>query len=505
MKSAWHGTHQYNLAKNYVGRRISRRPTINCASRVQWLRVFTVVYSISVIISLNTSMVTVRADGMIATAPSPNGTRVVSSSLSNATLTPIAVTVAAIAPQPLRHADAMAVSTVSVSSPTTVVASGITPQPRQHIALKVPPTTSSVPEGTKEAVIAPQPARHIDGTIVATPLATRPATTVVTSTATSTATRTPIMGATVVATATITQPAANTIALGAYVDSAPEYDTLPEYISTVGAAPKVLMWYRNWANGPNPAFTPSDLDVAYNHGAMPMISWQPLDGEASDSQPAYSCANIVAGRYDDFITTWARAAAAYHKPFYLRLSHEMNGDWYPWGTAPSNPNGNTPAQYVAMWRHVVTIFRQQGATNVRWVWSPNAISEYSTFSSFDQNYPGDEYVDWVGIDGYNFGTTYGSGWRTITEIFGASYDALTAMTAKPLMIAEIGAAEQGGDKAAWIRQGLLTEVPQRLPRVRALIWFDVKRDIDYRVNSSSAALAAFHMVTQSPLYQGQLP
>jgi len=505
MKSAWHGTRQFDAAKNCVSRRISRRPTINWARRVQWLRVFTVVCSTSIITSFNAPMVMVRADGMIATAPSPNGTRVVSSSLSNATLTPIAVTVAAIAPQPLRHADAMAVSTVSVSSPTTVVASGITPQPRQHLAPKVPPATSSVAEVTKEATIVPQPARHVDGVIVTTPPATRPATTVAIGTATSTATRLPMTtqapttGATVVATATITQPAANTIALGAYVESAPEYDTLPEYISTVGTAPKVLMWYRNWANGPNPAFTPSDLDVAYNHGAMPLISWQPLDGEASDSQPAYSCVNIVAGRYDDFITTWARAAAAYHKPFYLRFAHEMNGDWYPWGTAPSNPNGNTPVQYVSMWRHVVTIFRQQGATNVRWVWSPNAISEYSTFSSFDQNYPGDEYVDWVGIDGYNFGTTYGSGWRTITEIFGTSYDVLTALTAKPIMIAEIGASEQGGDKAAWIRQGLLTEVPRRLPRVRALIWFDVKRDIDYRVDSSSAALAAFYAVTQSSL------
>jgi len=158
-----------------------------------------------------------------------------------------------------------------------------------------------------------------------------------------------------------------------------------------------------------------------------------------------------------------------------------------------------------MWQHVVTIFRQQGATNVRWVWSPNAISEFSTFSPFDQNYPGDEYVDWVGIDGYNFGTAYGSGWRTITEIFGTSYDALTAMTTKPIMIAEVGASEQGGNKAAWIQQGLLTEIPQRLPRVRALVWFDVKRDIDYRVNSSLASLAAFQAVVRSPLYQGSLP
>jgi len=469
-------------------------------------------YGVAVVISLNSTTVMVRAGNVASTVPVTINTYTASSRPSINTST-----AEAIAPQPPRHADPIAIST-SVGSSPMITASGIVSQPGQHPALTALPATPSSSSGviTSRPTIAPQPSRHADGIggakLPATPVVISTATPssatpVVTSTATPTlmTTQTPTRGATVVVTATATRSPMSTIALGAYVDSAPEYNTLPEYVSTIGTSPKVLMWYRNWKNGPNPDFTPSDLDVAYNNGAMPMISWQPLDGEASDNQPAYSCANIVAGQYDGFIATWARAAAAYQKPFYLRLSHEMNGNWYPWGTAPGNPNNNRPAQYVAMWQHVVTIFRQQGATNVRWVWSPNAISEFSTFSPFDQNYPGDEYVDWVGIDGYNFGTAYGSGWRTITEIFGTSYDALTAMTTKPIMIAEVGASEQGGNKAAWIQQGLLTEIPQRLPRVRALVWFDVKRDIDYRVNSSLASLAAFQAVVRSPLYQGSLP
>lgn len=490
MKNAWRSTWEHDTAKHYTRTTFPRRPSIGSLYRAQWLRTFTVVCSIAVVISLTATTVVVHANSVPPTV--------------SATIGPS--TAEAMAPQPPRHADSRGVSTITGPSPVVTVASGIVSPLGQHPALTAPPATSGglsgVPRGS---IIAPQPTRHDDGPRVINPAAT----TVVTSTATpkSTTTRTPTRGATVVVTATTTatQSPISTIALGAYVDSAPEYDTLPEYVSTVGSTPKILMWYRNWKNGPNPSFTPSDLDVAYKNGAMPMISWQPLDGDASDNQPTYSCANIIVGQYDGFITTWAQAAAAYQKPFYLRLAHEMNGDWYPWGTAPGNPNNNSPAQYIAMWRHVVTIFRQQGATNVRWVWSPNAISEFSTFSPFDQNYPGNEYVDWVGIDGYNFGTAYGSGWRTISEIFGTSYDALTAMTTKPIMIAEIGASEQGGNKAAWIQQGLLTEIPQRLPRVRALVWFDVKRDIDYRVNSSPASLAAFRAVVKLPLYQGILP
>lgn len=267
------------------------------------------------------------------------------------------------------------------------------------------------------------------------------------------------------------------------------------------------MWYRNWGHGDTSSdFTPADLDVAYRNGAMPMITWQPLDGWiASADQPTYRCTNIARGDFDPFVTTWARAAKTYGKVFYLRLAHEMNGDWYPWGTAPGNANGNAPADYVAMWRHVHDLFQREGVTNVRWVWSPNAESAYARFAPLNQLYPGDAYVDWVGMDGFNFGAGSGSGWRTITQIFGPSYDTLTAMTTKPMMIAEIASGEQGGDKAAWITQGLLTDLPSRFPRVQAVVWFDANREADWRVNSSATSLTALSKVAKSLTYQGRLP
>lgn len=318
------------------------------------------------------------------------------------------------------------------------------------------------------------------------------------------------MSASLAPTATVPVTPANSIALGTYVDSVPEYPrVLDRFIAQTGKKPALLMWYRNWANGPNPAFTAADLDVAYNHGAMPMITWQPLDGAVSserrDQQPAYRCANIAAGHFDAFIIAWAKAAAAYQKVFYLRFAHEMNGNWYPWGTTSDNANGNTPAEYVAMWRHVVDIFRQQGATNVYWVWSPNASYADSTFTPFAQVYPGDGYVDWVGIDGYNFGTTQKkTTWTDLTSLMGETYDALVEFTNKPMMFAEIASAEQGGDKAAWITQGLMTDIPARFPRVYAVVWFNANREANWRVDSSPTSLAAYANVAKSALYSGLL-
>ena len=113
-------------------------------------------------------------------------------------------------------------------------------------------------------------------------------------------------------------------------------------------------------------------------------------------------------------------------------------------------NGNTPEEFVAAWRHVVSVFRAVGATNVLWVWSPNV--DCGGQCPFDAFYPGDAWVDWVALDGYNYGPVDDVPWMSMAQIFGPSYDDLTALTTKPLMIAETASTEEGGDKAAWITE-----------------------------------------------------
>ena len=141
---------------------------------------------------------------------------------------------------------------------------------------------------------------------------------------------------------------------------------------------------------------------------------------------------------------------------------------------------------------------------MRWVWCPNVA--YSGSAPFASVYPGDAYVDWIGLDGYNPGTSRpGSSWRSFHDVFVASHDALAALSPRPMMIAETSSAEQGGDKAAWIRTGLLTDLAAGLPRVRAVVWFDELKEADWRVNSSASSLAAFSEVAASPMFAGRLP
>jgi beta-mannanase len=297
--------------------------------------------------------------------------------------------------------------------------------------------------------------------------------------------------------------AATPIALGAFIPGAPgDPARIDQFAALVGAHPWIVMWYQAWGNAGARDFDRAKLDAVAARGAMPLVTWEPWDHSAGVNQPRYALRTIVAGNHDAYIRKWARGAAAWGKPMYLRFAHEMNGTWYPWSPGV---NGNTRSEYVAAWRRVHTLFKEAGATNARWVWAPNVLCP-GTCTRFEDLYPGDAYVDLLGLDGYNWGASQAwSSWTSLADVFGPSYDALAAVSARPIALTETASTELGGDKAASIRQGLLTELPARFPRVRAVVWFDENKETDWRVNSSLASLAAFREAATSPLYQGRLP
>jgi beta-mannanase len=133
---------------------------------------------------------------------------------------------------------------------------------------------------------------------------------------------------------------------------------------------------------------------------------------------------------------------------------------------------------------------------VHWVWSPNV--DYPSATALEALYPGDAYVDWVALDGYNWGMTNGyTPWRSFTQVFGNSYSRLNRLTQKPLMIAEVGSAEVGAplgqSKSSWIASALNRELPEFFPRVQAIVWFDQNNGSgqDFRMSSSPASRNAF--------------
>jgi len=255
--------------------------------------------------------------------------------------------------------------------------------------------------------------------------------------------------------------------------------------AALGARLQVLHWYRGWGDGAPPPIETLRLVAA--RGAAPLLTWEPWDYTRSTlAQPEYALGEIAGGRFDGYIDSWAQALAALDQPVVLRPAHEMNTQSYPWCVGIL---GNTADAYRAAWQRIVARFRGAGATNVWFLWCPSVDWAGSGRPPLGDLYPGDAWVDLVGLDGYNGGSELDwGGWQSFRSIFNGSLDTLTRISARDVWIAETASAEAGGSKADWITQ-MWADLETR-PRVRALIWFNERREADWRIESSASSLSA---------------
>ncbi|WP_231988736.1 glycoside hydrolase family 26 protein [Mycobacterium sp. 1274761.0] len=241
--------------------------------------------------------------------------------------------------------------------------------------------------------------------------------------------------------------------------------------AAVAEEPQLVLWFDHFDAVPPAA----GINAVHRRHADPIITWEPW---------TVSLAAIADGEYDDHLVQWANAFRAYDDTVYLRFAHEFNGDWYPWSPA----HGETPSRFVAAWRHIVDIFREREATSVEWVWCPNAVSDED--APLTAWYPGGEYVDVLAADGYNWGDTRPDAeWIAPADLFDPVLTALRGLDAnKPIFVAEVACAESGGSKADWIAE--LVSYLADYPGVDGFVWFEHDKETDWRMVSSSQAVAA---------------
>jgi beta-mannanase len=270
--------------------------------------------------------------------------------------------------------------------------------------------------------------------------------------------------------------------------------------SHAGKAISLLALGSNWGSSTN-TFPGSAMSTIRNHGSIPFYNWASMTSGGGASESSYQLSDIINGAYDSYITKFAQDAKAWGHPFFLRFDWEMNlASTYPWVEAV---NGNQTGQYVQMWRHVHDIFSKVGANNATWVWCPNA--EYNgSLKPLTSLYPGDSYVDWTCIDGYNWGTNpwYPHTWQTFSQVFGPTYSNVTGTVApsKPLVIGETASSEYGGSKSGWITDMLGTQLPKYFPKVKAFLWFNSRQKADWPIETSSSAQSAFSSGIRSSYY-----
>jgi hypothetical protein len=212
-----------------------------------------------------------------------------------------------------------------------------------------------------------------------------------------------------------------------------------------------------------------------------VIFWEAMDyNDPAVDQPRFSYRAILRGDWDDYIRSFAAAAKNYGEPVILIPFEEMNGDWYPWS---GTENGNTPAEHIAAYRYLREFFRS--AANVKFGWDVNSDSVPDTGGNrIDKYYPGAAYVDYVGLDGFNFGDP----WLSFGDLFGSGLKKLAAYR-KPIYIFSMACAEDKR-KADWIRDALTAQITA-YPLIAGWVWFNEKKEKDWRVWSDPSSLAAF--------------
>ena len=278
--------------------------------------------------------------------------------------------------------------------------------------------------------------------------------------------------------------------------SATVYD---DFATQVGAVPAVWSLWSTWGASDRLFPDTGFLDHLHAGGTVPMVIWQPQDPLHPDS-PKYRYRAITAGHFDAYIRTWARAAKDWGHPLLLRFAHEMDGYWFSWGIGWFN---NTPATFIAAWRHIWNIFRGPGgvgATNVKFVWSPNAAAP--------KLYPGAKYVDDIGLSLFNWGSP--RPWRTMADLYAAKMKGFRKMnTGKPFIVAETGSSTLGGNKVKWIAKGY-PAVYAAYPEIKAIMYFNINATLidphqrDWMLTSNSGGLGAYRNIVAMPEFQGHL-
>jgi mannan endo-1,4-beta-mannosidase len=256
--------------------------------------------------------------------------------------------------------------------------------------------------------------------------------------------------------------------LGVYEKGPPHiYQPVSEFTKAVGRQPNLVGYYSGWPQ----RFAAKFAETVRSHGGVTILQMDPTNA---------AVAVIAAGGYDPYLRSYADSVRKFGGPVVIGFGHEMNATWYSWGYRHVPPR-----VFVAAWRHIVTVFRGQGADNVTWLWTLQA-DERGT-GPIASWWPGAGYVTWVGIDGYYYHPS-----DTFASVFGKTIVQVRQLTGKPVLLSETAVGPLAG-QASKI-PGLFAGV--REYQTLGVVWFDIRQDAgpyhqDWRVEDSPAAEEAF--------------
>ena len=264
--------------------------------------------------------------------------------------------------------------------------------------------------------------------------------------------------------------------LGTFEPGAPpDYGVVASFGKMAGRQPNLVGYYSGWVQ----PFDMSYAQTLHKHGVTPFVQIDPT---------AASISAIASGTYDDYLSSYADSVRNFRHAVVIGFGHEMNASWYSWGYK------HVPAAtFVAAWRHIVTLFRKQGADNVTWLWTLE-MDQPGT-GPIASWWPGAQYVSWVGIDGYYYHPT-----DTFASVFGRTITQVRKITNKPVLLAETAVGPRAGQFAKI--QDLFHGIAAA--KTLGLVWFDKTQHgsifhQDWRLQDNQFAVISFRLGVRDEL------
>lgn len=269
-----------------------------------------------------------------------------------------------------------------------------------------------------------------------------------------------------------------------------------EVSNRLGATPNLFLFFLQWPDLQSPQqFDPplETLNAIWDKGALPILTWEPMFYREG-KEYTIAAEEILSGKYDAYLTQFAEFLKQHPRPLLIRFAHEMNFNRYHWGIPTQEQfDQRSPQIYRDIYRYVVNFMRRHEVTSVSWVFCPNAESvpwpepaRNTSWNSLAAYYPGDEFVDVLGIDGYDWGDTLHdqtTGWRsahrTFEQIVAEPVRALRALnTSKPLIVFETATVRQGDARRHWYEAAVESA---REMDLTGIVWFHVTKEHDWRL------------------------
>lgn len=290
---------------------------------------------------------------------------------------------------------------------------------------------------------------------------------------------------------------------------------LKSFENLIAKKPIWAYFSQNWYNGI--VYPKEAIDTISKQGLIPFVRLMPRSSEEQYvKEEKFTMSHIINGKFDKELHQWAKETKRYNIPLLIDFAVEPNGNWFGWsgifnGKDSKDAYGDKnyydgAERYRDAYRHIIDIFRAEEVKNVTWFFHADIYSNPNKkWNRAKLYYPGDNYIDWIGVSLYGAQNPTENYWDSFSQILEERYKTIQEIsTQKPIALLEFGVTDNHplGSKSEWLKDAFETILSAKYINFKAIsYWHENWEDesgafASLRIDSSEKSLATFNTYMQ---------